>query len=174
MNKSLEKPYLNPYIAGILLGCVLLTSFFITGKGFGASGAFNKIVAQAMHVVAPAHVESNPYLAKYVAETDHPDHATWLMIELIGVLVGGFLSGLWSGRLRLDVEKGPRISSGGRLTLALLGGVFIGFASRMARGCTSGQGLAGGSLLSAGSWIFLMSIFAGGYATAYIVRKQWI
>ncbi len=169
-----EKPYLNPYIAGILLGLLLLATFFISSKGFGASGALSKIVANGIHIVAPGHVENHEYMARYVAKTEKPDHGTWLMIELLGVIVGGFLSGMWSGRLRIDVEKGPNIGIRGRLFYALLGGVLIGIAARMARGCTSGQGIAGGAMLSAGSWIFLMAIFAGGFATAYFVRKQWI
>ncbi len=173
-DQATVKPYLNPYIAGILLGLLLLVTFFISSKGFGASGALNKVVASGLHLVAPQHVENHEYISRYVADNGKPDHGTWLIIQLIGVVVGGFLSGMWSGRLRLDVEKGPNISNRGRLIFALFGGVLIGFAARMARGCTSGQGIAGGAMLSAGSWIFLMAIFAGGFATAYFVRKQWI
>ncbi len=42
------------------------------------------------------------------------------------------------------------------------------------RGCTSGQALVGGAELSIGSWAFMFSIFAGGFAVAYFVRRQWI
>jgi uncharacterized membrane protein YedE/YeeE len=49
----------------------------------------------------------------------------------------------------------------------------MGFAARLARGCTSGQALTGGSLLSVGSWIFMMAVFAGGYLFAPLVRRQW-
>lgn len=173
-NSVSEKPYLNPYIAGILLGLLLLVTFFISSKGFGASGALTKMVAYGTHMVAPAHVENHEYLGRYVAPSNKPDHGTWLIIQLIGVLVGGFLSGLWSGRLRFDVEKGPNISSRKRLILALTGGILIGIAARIARGCTSGQGIAGGAMLSVGSWVFLMAIFAGGFGAAWFVRKQWI
>ena len=58
--------------------------------------------------------------------------------------------------------------------LALVGGVLAGFAARLARGCTSGQGLVGGAELSVGAWVFLMCIFAGGWMVAWFVRKQWI
>jgi hypothetical protein len=33
------KPYINPYLAGILLGLVLFAAFFVTGSGLGASGS---------------------------------------------------------------------------------------------------------------------------------------
>jgi hypothetical protein len=71
------------------------------------------------------------------------------------------------------VVRGPRIGIYPRLALALAGGVLMGIAARITRGCTSGQALSGGALLSAGSWIFMLSVFAGGYALAYFVRRQW-
>jgi uncharacterized protein len=60
-----------------------------------------------------------------------------------------------------------------RLLLALLGGLLMGAAARVTRGCTSGQALSGGALLSAGSWAFMFSVFGGGYAAAWFVRRQW-
>jgi hypothetical protein len=51
--------------------------------------------------------------------------------------------------------------------------VIVGFASRLAQGCTSGQALSGGALLLTGSMVFMLCLFAGGYATAWFVRRQW-
>jgi hypothetical protein len=56
---------------------------------------------------------------------------------------------------------------------ALTGGVIMGFAARLGRGCTSGQALSGGAMLSVGSWIFMFAVFGGGYALAYTMRRQW-
>jgi len=56
---------------------------------------------------------------------------------------------------------------------ALGGGVLLGIGARLARGCASGQALTGGALMSAGSWAFMFSIFAGGYAFAWLVRREW-
>ena len=42
-----------------------------------------------------------------------------------------------------------------------------------ARGCTSGQALTGGAVLSLGSWVFMMAVFTGGYIVAPLVRRQW-
>jgi hypothetical protein len=49
----------------------------------------------------------------------------------------------------------------------------MGYGARLARGCTSGQALSGGAVLSAGSWAFMLAVFAGAYALAYFVRKLW-
>jgi uncharacterized membrane protein YedE/YeeE len=58
--------------------------------------------------------------------------------------------------------------------LAFGGGAIMGVGAKLARGCTSGQALTGGALLNLGSWAFMLSVFAGGYALAYFVRKEWI
>jgi uncharacterized membrane protein YedE/YeeE len=78
-----------------------------------------------------------------------------------------------AGRFQTKVEKGPRISTRGRLLYAAGGGVVMGLGAALARGCTSGQALSGGALLATGSWAFMMMVFAGGYAMAYVVRRQW-
>ena len=49
----------------------------------------------------------------------------------------------------------------------------MGIGAKLARGCTSGQALTGGALLNVGSWAFMMCVFAGAYATAWFVRRQW-
>ena len=66
-----------------------------------------------------------------------------------------------------------RIPASRRLWLALGGGLLVGFASRLAGGCTSGQALTGSALLLTGSIIFLVCLFTGGYAAAHFFRRQW-
>jgi uncharacterized membrane protein YedE/YeeE len=98
----------------------------------------------------------------------------YVVFILVGLLVGAFVAAWLSGELRVEVLRGPNISNRNRLLLALLGGILTGFAARLARGCTSGQGLVGGAELSVGAWVFLLCIFAGGWMAAWFVRKQWI
>lgn len=171
--RRVAAPYMNPYLAGIGLGLVLLAAFVVMGRGLGASGAFSSFVAWLVGLAAPAHAEANEFYAEYLESgVGHP-LKDWLVFEVLGVLAGGFLSGLLAGRVRRTVEKGPRISTRSRLTLAFVGGALMGVGAKLARGCTSGQALSGGALLSAGSWAFMMMVFAGGYATAWFLRRQW-
>jgi hypothetical protein len=92
---------------------------------------------------------------------------------LAGVFVGGLFSALLANRFRVQVERGAAAPAGLRLFYAVLGGLIVGFASRLAQGCTSGQALSGGALLLTGSVVFMLCVFAGGYATAWFVRRQW-
>jgi hypothetical protein len=159
----------NPTLAGVALGLVLLASFLVMGNGLGASGASLRAGIFAIGAVAPEHVASTPPLARAAAS----EHVTWLVFEILGVLLGGLVAAYTSGRLGTEVLKGPRIGVRARLALALSGGVLMGVAAKMTRGCTSGQALSGGALLSVGSWAFMFSVFGGGYALAWFLRRQW-
>ena len=151
MNPRPDNPYLNPYVAGIGLGLVLLAAFVIMGRGLGASGAFSSTVAWLTNLVAPAHAQANEYMSEYIGDgSTHPLKA-WLVFEVIGVAAGALLSGILAGRARLAVEKGPRVTTAIRLACAFTGGMLMAFGAHLARGCTSGQALTGGALLNVGS-----------------------
>jgi uncharacterized protein len=162
----------NPYLAGIALGLVLLASLLVAGKGLGASGGVARFVVAFTEVLAPAHVAAHPLMGPTAASEGGP-LSSWLVFMMLGMLLGGAGSSFLAGRQSLEVVRGPRISIAWRLALALSGGMMMGYAARLARGCTSGQALSGGALLSVGSWIFMLAVFAGGYSVALLVRRQW-
>ena len=164
--------YWNPYVAGILLGVVMFLAFFVTGHGLGASGGLARALFAFEAKVAPGYVDTHPYLVRFAGGSQSPlDH--WLVWVVLGVMVGGFVSGVSAGRVRVETHKGPSITVGVRWMLALAGGILVGYAAQIARGCTSGQALAGGAVLSVGSWAFMFAVFGGGYALAWFVRKLW-
>ena len=168
-----EKKYADPYLGGILLGLVLFASLFITGSGLGASGGYSRYVAFIEDIIAPGHIDQVPYLI-HIAGGELNPLDNWIVMVTTGVLLGGFVSGLVHGRAKVELHKGPSISSRTRLIMAFLGGTIFTFGARMARGCTSGQALSGGAVLSAGSWTIAFAIFASAYALAYFVRKLWL
>jgi hypothetical protein len=150
---SAPKPYANPYLAGAGLGLVLLAAFVIAGRGLGASGAFIRV---------SDHLRGNggPWF-------------DWIVVEIIGVVAGGWLSARFAGRWLVAIERGADRSAGGRLAAAAGGGALMGVGAVLARGCTSGLGLTGGAMLSVGSWLFIIAAFAAGYATMPFVRRAW-
>jgi len=167
-----SRPYSNPYLTGVLLGLVLLAAYVIMGRGLGASGAFASGAAAVATTVAPEHARESSYFARYLGADGSP-RLDWLVIELLGVGIGGLLSALLAGRVRVTVERGPRISARSRLVLAFAGGGIMGTGAVLARGCTSGQALTGGALLSVGSWLFIAGAFAAAYAVAPLLRRAW-
>jgi uncharacterized membrane protein YedE/YeeE len=172
--KERGRKYLNPYIGGVLLGLVLLAANFVSGRGLGASGAFKSVVVTSINAVDKDAVENLPFMAEYAESHGTSPMKNWLVFEMLGVLVGGFLSGAVAGRLKLKVEHSPKITSRRRLVFALLGGILFGFGSQLGRGCTSGSALSGMAVLSLGGFITMMAIFGTAYALAYFFRKNWI
>lgn len=175
MGLKMEKTtYMNPYLAGFLLGLLLLLTIFITGRGLGASGAVKSVVVSATEAVAPEYVENSEFYQDYFETHEGNPLKSWLVFEVIGALLGAFLSGLMSNRLNLTLEKNPAIKSGTRIAAAILGGALFGFGSQLGRGCTSGAALSGMAVFSTGGILTMLSIFGGAYMFAYFFRKLWL
>ncbi len=166
--------YMNPYYAGLLLGLTLLMSVFITGRGLGASGAIKSVVVTGVETVAPSYTDNAPFYKDYSKEHKGSPLKSWLVFEIIGVLMGAFASGLIANRLKLQVEHGPSVGAKTRLVAALIGGILFGYGATLGRGCTSGAALSGMSVLSTSGFIVMLAIFGSAYLFAYFMRKLWI
>jgi len=161
-------PYINPYLAGVLLGLVLLASFVIAGRGIGASRFFSQTLA---HTYDGLGIH-NDYLSQQQSQASF--WQTWIIVEVLGIFIGAWLSGRMAGRIKQELVCGEgQGARKRRIVFAIAGGILMGFAARLARGCTSGQALTGGALLSAGSWLFMIAIFVGAYIAIQFVKKEW-
>ena len=170
--KRAAKDYVDPYYAGILLGVVLFLAFFLTGSGLGASGGLNRMLVFVEDLIAPGHVNRTPYLLAMAGGAKNPLDS-WVVYVTIGVIFGGIAAGWRNGRLKIETNRGPNVSVKMRWMMAFIGGALMGYGARFARGCTSGQALSGGAVLSVGSWAFMFAVFGGAYALAYSFRKFW-
>lgn len=168
-----KKKYMNPYLAGVFLGLVLLSAFYFSGVGLGASGATKSVVVSLLNTVAETHTQDSEFFHKYVEDDKNP-LKSWLVLEVFGVLIGGFISGAYAGRLKFKIEHSPNITSKKRLVLAVIGGALFGFGSQLGRGCTSGAALSGMAVLSVAGFVTMIAIFGSAYVFAYFVRKNWI
>jgi uncharacterized protein len=173
--KQLEyaKGFWNPYLAGIALGLVLLLTFYLMGTGLGASGAVARTSAVIAHAATPAAVEQNSYYKEFYKPGGKHPLNNWMVVEVLGVLLGGLVAVLTARRFNPGVGRGPTAGVGLRLSLAFMGGTIGGIGTRFAMGCTSGQALSGGATMVVGSWAFMMAVFAAAFAAAYFVRREW-
>lgn len=153
------RPYADPYLAGVGLGLVLLGCFAFAGQGFGASGAFANLASHAAGAVT-----GNAWVQGYLAE----GWASWMVVEVGGLIVGAGLSAWLAGRFGKKVP-----ASRDRLAASAVGGALMGIGAAMARGCTSGLALSGGALLGVGAWVFMIALFAGGFLAAPLMRRLW-
>jgi len=161
----------SPYLAGIMLGLTLLATFILAGRGLGASGAFSLMTGVGVQSVAPGYAANLNYFSQYL---DAPNPLlNWGLFLIIGVFLGGLAGALVSGSFKVMFDKGASMSIAMRVAAALAGGVLIGFAARLARGCTSGVALTGGAQLALSGWIFVIAMFAAGFGVAAIFRRLW-
>jgi len=160
----------SPYLAGAGLGLTLLASFVIAGQGLGASRAFTVAAGSAMNAVAPAYTSTLTYLSKYLELSPFQD---WTFVEVMGLFVGALIGVLLSRGFKVRFDRGAAMTVGMRVMTALGGGILLGFASRLARGCTSGVALTGGAQFALGGWVFVIAMFASGFLFAALFRRLW-
>lgn len=164
------RPYTEPHATGVCLGLVLLACFALTGQGLGASGAFASVASGAIAAVSPQTAAHSTYFQSYL-QNGSPWTA-WLVIEIIGVLIGAAASAVVAGRTRPTFARDAR-PSGGKLLAGVAGGLLMGVGAALARGCTSGLALSGGAMLSVGAWVFMLALFLAGFLLAPLIRRLW-
>lgn len=168
-----EKPYLNPYLGGIGIGILLFLSFFLVGRGLGASGALTRVLATGMDAVAPNHTANVSYLKSYFLSSIHPLN-NWLVYMMIGVFLGGLIAAFRGKRFKAMLLKGDNTTTRRRVITALLGGFLVAVGARLAGGCTSGLALTGAANMAVSGWVFFLAVFAGGLVVAFFVRREWL
>ena len=169
----MKTKYMNPYLAGFLLGLVLLATIVIAGRGLGASGALKSVVTSTVWAVAPQHAAHSDFYSSGHPQGSNP-LMEWLVFEVLGVILGAFISGVIGDRLQFTLERPAHVSSWVRIVGAFVGGALFGIGSQFGRGCTSGAALSGMAVLSAGGILTMMAIFGSAYAVAWFFRKLWI
>jgi uncharacterized membrane protein YedE/YeeE len=166
-----KQGYWSPYITGTILGLTLLASFYAAGRGLGASGPFSLIAGVGTNAVAPSYAESLKYFSRYL-DLPHP-LLDWGLFLIIGVFLGALAGSVANRNFRLMFDKSASMTAGARVFAAFGGGILIGFAARLARGCTSGVALTGGSQLALAGWVFVIAMFASGFLFAALFRRYW-
>lgn len=166
-----DNKFWSPYVAGISLGLTLLATFYIAGRGLGASGAMTLVTAQSTYTLIPDFISRLKYFEQYI--TPLAPLINWNLFLLGGLFLGSLASALLSGNFKILLDKSRSMSVRTRLLTSLTGGMFIGFAARLARGCTSGVALSGGAQLAVSGWIFVISMFAAGFIVAALFRRLW-
>ncbi len=169
----MKNRYMNPYLAGFLLGLLIIISYYISGEGLGSSGGYRDVAVATIDKISHSYALSNEFTAPRVTGPHSPAHS-FLVYLLLGVIFGSILSSVLYGRLKFMIGKAPHISNKRRLYLALIGGILWGIGTQIGHGCTSGLVLSGLAVNSLSGYIGLVAIFGAGFIFALIFRRIWL
>jgi uncharacterized membrane protein YedE/YeeE len=161
----------SPYIAGAGLGLTLLATFVIVGWGLGASSAFSLLTGVGLEKLSPVYAHKLSYFSQYL-NVEAP-LLNWVLFEIMGLFLGALAASFLAGNFKVRFDKPEHMTTGARLFTAFGGGILIGFASRLARGCTSGVALSGGAQLALAGWVFVIAMFVSGFVAAAFFRRLW-
>lgn len=142
------------YVAGPLLGLLMIGLRATLNKSFGALGGY---VDVAENVTRPDRLGFRAYL-------------------LLGIVLGGALHSATSGTFALSYEYswlgvGASMSMLTHAGVLLIAGSVMGFGARTAGGCTSGHGMSGMSLGSPASLVATMTFFATAVVSAQLMTR---
>lgn len=153
-------------VAGVGIAAVTLTLIWLASRRLGISTGFEDICSLVM---------SQPYFRREAVTGGR----VWRLPLLAGLVLGGVLSAVTSGGWAptwslgmLDTALG--LSPLGKLAWMFVGGLFIGFGTRMAGGCTSGHGIFGLSNFEWPSLLSTLSFMAGGIVTTQFIYRAWL
>ncbi len=167
-----DKARWNPYLVGIGIGILSWLAFAVVNQPLGISTALSSASSVcALPMMGAEAVAKNPYWAKLPFKWDGG------MLFLVGTFLGSLMSILASRTFSWEsVPAVWRTQFGGstakRFMGAFVGGVIIMYGARMAGGCTSGHGISGSLQLAVSSWVFFLTMFASGIATAFALFSR--
>ncbi|MFF9213887.1 MULTISPECIES: YeeE/YedE thiosulfate transporter family protein [unclassified Streptomyces] len=96
---------------------------------------------------------------------------------LVSIFIGGLIAAVTSGRFHLRFDMGPGfrdVVTGDPVTMLILlfvGGVLVGFGTRLAGGCSSGHGLNGCGRLRPVSLVATAVFFGTAVAVSFLLWK---
>lgn len=154
-------PPLHWAVAGAAIAAITLALLAVGNRRLGISTGFEDVCS----LVLP-----QPYFRRSAVVDGRP----WRFPFLAGLLIGGFLSASFGGGWHLSWALGlfdRRVGWGpaGKVAWMFVGGLFIGFGTRLAGGCTSGHGIFGISNFEWPSLVATISFMTGGIVTTQLL-----
>jgi len=140
------------WIAGPILGLVIISLLGLANKRFGVLGGVTDLVQ---------------------GSSEGRGLRSWRALLLVGIVLGGLIYALLAG----GPDPGSayswldaHLTLGGEIALLFGAGLLIGVGARTAGGCTSGHGLTGSALGSPASIVSMMTIMATAIGTTFVLE----
>ena len=156
-------PPMHWALAGAGIAAVTLLLLYLGNRRLGISTGFEDVCSLVLQ---------QPYFLRDSVRAGR----AWRLPFLIGLVIGGFLSaalgGGWQPMWALGMfDEVIAFGAAGKLAWMFAGGLFIGFGTRLAGGCTSGHGIFGMSNFELPSLVATLSFMAGGIFTTQLIYR---
>jgi len=158
------------WLGAALIGLMVAAGYAVTAGPWGAhaldEAAFMSQPPDGLGVQSFSFAGPLSDAAYFVL---HPSNQTlsFGVAAVLGALAGAILAAVLRGEFRVEAFSTPR-----DLARTLVGAILAGGGAVLGLGCTVGHGLSGVSVLSVGSMLGLVSIFAGAWL-AIRLESAW-
>ncbi|GAA2603652.1 YeeE/YedE family protein [Streptomyces tubercidicus] len=145
-----------------------------TGTGTGASTVPQEPYEKSQPLEANAESAASERPA---ATSLRPAPLVTQAALLMSIFLGGFIAAVASGRFHLRYDMGPGFrdlvtaDSTTMVAMLFVGGVLVGFGTRLAGGCSSGHGLSGCGRLRPVSLVATAVFFGTAVAVSFLLWK---
>lgn len=170
------------YVAGPIIGFLMLVLLYF-GETFGLSGNF-----RTMCSIMGAGRYASFFRFDWKSQS-------WNLVLIVGAILGGFVTNKYlSNENKIELSQDnietlqgmgftdvghhyvpdeifgwEAITSPSGLLFLIVGGIFVGFGTRYAGGCTSGHAITGLSNLQMPSLIAVIGFFIGGLIGTHLI-----
>ena len=150
-------------VGGAGIAALTLCLLFLANRRLGISSGLEDVCSLVFAI---------PYFRRSTVTSGRQ----WRLPFVAGLLLGGFLSAVLSGGWTPTWDLGMldqalALGPAGKLAWMFAGGLFIGFGTRLAGGCTSGHGIFGLSNFELPSLVATVSFMAGGIVTTQLLYR---
>jgi len=151
------------YVAGVGIAGITLALLLLASRRLSVSSGFEDICSLV--------IESS-----YFRRAAIMSGRSWRLPLLAGLVLGGFLSAVLSGGWQPTwalglFDRAIGLGPAGKLAWMFVGGLLIGFGTRLAGGCTAGHGIFGTANFEKPSIISTVTFVLTGIVTSQIVYR---
>ena len=167
---------LSPYVAGALIGILLVLSVIVAGKYLGASTTFAR-GASVIEKAVGIDYSKFDYFTTKKGKYGPGSLPNWQLMYVIGIAIGAFIASKLSGTFKAKAvptmwKNKFGSSSLKRGIVAFIGGAIGLIGARLAGGCPTGHGLSGLSQLAVSGFIALAFFVIGAAITARMLYSR--
>jgi uncharacterized membrane protein YedE/YeeE len=148
-------------ISAVMLGLAVAGGWIVTGRAYEAMETAR---IESLSFVTPGGRTLLQLMSESLRDT------SFSVATLLGAVTGSLLVAKVRQEIRWEAFDDAR-----EMRRHILGGLFMGFGGVLAKGCTIGQGISAGSLLSLSMPIVIFGIFLGAkIGLAILIGRQLI